>query len=204
MRDVKCVIIADRKRDGYWCQVHGSWFANDGGDPTLCPVGTVLSDAELSEARSRLLGRLVKRAAVNSITFPIIRRMFPPLGDFRNMRPPLVGVQPTTTPKGALFIEDVYHRLVEQHDRLVEPHDAPPVMKTKGDGVKHQEGSGLADRTAVPVCPFCEQIESDYWDLDGVYDDDADIETECGSCGKAYRIRTHVLRSFTTHPLEER
>lgn len=53
-----------------------------------------------------------------------------------------------------------------------------------------------------PVCPYCGNRERDAWEIDfgGM---EGDTETDCGSCGRAYRVSRHVTIYYTTHPLPD-
>ena len=52
--------------------------------------------------------------------------------------------------------------------------------------------------TDNPVCPHCGDEEEDWSEYDGLRGDGSEIETDCGSCEKPFRITMSVSYSFFT------
>lgn len=58
----------------------------------------------------------------------------------------------------------------------------------------------MADWTDFPECPNCGQVDQDWWDGGAPHNagDGDEWESNCGSCGKDYRVTMAVSCSFST------
>lgn len=52
-----------------------------------------------------------------------------------------------------------------------------------------------------PVCPYCNHVYRDAWDLQ--LDEDETAEIECGKCERQFEIQKLVAITYSTKPLIE-
>lgn len=50
----------------------------------------------------------------------------------------------------------------------------------------------------LPVCPYCDHIEGNAWELDFGPGLEGETEANCASCGERYHIRRMVNVSYST------
>lgn len=48
------------------------------------------------------------------------------------------------------------------------------------------------------MCPWCGHVETEAWEIDGIYSDDDLSETSCDSCGRDFVVRTYAILTFST------
>lgn len=54
--------------------------------------------------------------------------------------------------------------------------------------------------TTQPICPYCNHVERDAWEID-IPGLDGDTEKTCGHCGKDYFLTRRVYVYYITKPL---
>lgn len=57
--------------------------------------------------------------------------------------------------------------------------------------------------TEYPTCPYCGEVDQDWWDGCGLDGDGAKDTTACPSCGKKYKRIMCLETTFTTEKIEE-
>ena len=63
-------------------------------------------------------------------------------------------------------------------------------------------GQASHNYTTHPICPYCGNIERDAWEINFGDGMEGEAETDCGDCGKTYRVIREVEVSYSTSKME--